>query len=80
MGAEPPSEPIVVVLEVPEMSCAACERLIEHALRRCPEVLDAKADAGRKLVHVRLAAPVAPETLAACVSTAGYAARPVGGN
>ena len=65
-------------LAIEGMTCASCVGRVERALKRAPGVLEASVNLATERAHVRyLPAMTDPETLAAVVTEAGYAAQPV---
>ena len=65
-------------LAVEGMTCASCVGRVERALKRTPGVLEATVNLATERAHVRyLPAMTDPETLAAAVAEAGYAAHPL---
>ncbi len=63
-------------LAVEGMTCASCVGRVERALARTPGVLDVAVNPASGRAHVRyLPAMADPDTLAAAVAQAGYAAR-----
>lgn len=68
-----------VELAVEGMTCASCVGRVERALTRLPGVLEASVNLATERATVRfIPAMVAADELAAAVSEAGYAARPLG--
>ncbi|BAP89033.1 heavy metal translocating P-type ATPase [Burkholderiales bacterium GJ-E10] len=62
-------------LAVEGMTCASCVGRVERALKHTPGVLEATVNLATERAHVRyLPAMTDPETLAAAVAEAGYAA------
>jgi Cu+-exporting ATPase len=59
------------------MHCASCVASVERALGTVPGVAEASVNLATERAHVRLAAPVELERLAAAVREAGFGARPV---
>ncbi|OBS08544.1 heavy metal translocating P-type ATPase [Acidihalobacter prosperus] len=65
-------------LAVEGMTCASCVGRVERTLRRAPGVIDASVNLATERAHLRfLPAMTEPDTLAAAVTAAGYAARPL---
>ena len=66
-----------VDLRISGMHCASCVASVERALGTVPGVAEASVNLATERAHVRLAAPVPVERLAAAVRDAGYEARAV---
>jgi P-type Cu+ transporter len=66
-----------VDLRISGMHCASCVASVERALGTVEGVAEASVNLATERAHVRLAAPVTVERLAAAVREAGYDARPV---
>jgi len=66
-----------VDLRISGMHCASCVATVERALGSVQGVAEASVNLATERAHVRLAAPVTVERLAAAVRDAGYEARPV---
>lgn len=64
--------PALVTLQVEGLSCTGCEHRIGNTLRRVEGVREAAADHTTGRVRVRVGSGVAPETLAAKITAAGY--------
>ncbi|MEL7106549.1 MAG: heavy metal translocating P-type ATPase [Pseudomonadota bacterium] len=64
-----------VALSVPKMRCAACIGDIERALRKLPDVMDARVNFTLKRVNVETHLP--PEKLVQALSKAGFDAYPL---
>ena len=63
-------------LDIEGMSCASCVGRVEKALRKVDGVIDASVNLATESAHVRVAAGLQMDTLAAAVEAAGYHARP----
>ena len=73
-----PAPPATTVLAVSGMTCAACVRHVEQALRDSPGVTTATVNFATREAHVRFAPrQTTPDDLARAVRAAGYDARPI---
>jgi len=74
-----PAGPPPVDLRISGMHCASCVATVERALGTVPGVAEASVNLATERAHVRLAAPVGADDLAAAVRAAGYDAHAVTG-
>ena len=68
------SPPDTIVLDVADMSCAACVRRVEQALEKVPGVLEARVNLASASAQIDLLGDVPVEVLAAAATNAGYPA------
>ena len=75
-SAEPDGQPAVMQLEITGMTCAACVRRVETALKKVPGVVDASVNLPLNRASVTLAPTLAPseatDALVRAVEGAGY--------
>lgn len=57
---------------VPGISCAACQRAIEAAVRPLPGVDSAEVDVAAKVVRVTYAEPACVDAVCAAIEAQGY--------
>ena len=72
------SPPVVVVLDVDDMHCAACVRRVEQALEKVPGVIAARVNLAAASAEVEVLGSVADTSLVEALGAAGYPASPRG--